>query len=480
MFRQAYTSLSRITIEAADCKFNYQHINGHLTISVEPLDPVFPTGNRDPPLGQTSRQTTDNNTRNNDRKARDKDNPQPSTSYAQHNPMLADSTQRSPQVPSGSLDPLHLHPSVVPSTSNLSPVPLKYEEENYPQDDDSDTNSDNDEEQNTAPIHMPDPVHMPKQENEIPLQEDIPQNETQTERPHTPDPDNPIQDNTEYANPNYEMPEEMQNAQQSQPTTSTPNANSALANFMESPNFQETMKKMTLQVGEATFNRIAKNPRLVKQWILQVIHKFPGLLDDLTDDTVEFMDTNNGPVRILQPNTSQNPQPLDQQDHDTSQVKQEAPCPPLTLQQQEENNDAPTIPSSICPGLISSEDSESDSDCKIEKVSSPPKIMKRTAPPPEVSSPHVILKKIPHKQGNGSYTVTTTQDTNGQTTGQTTTQNNTGLEHNTPKRPRLQDQTPQPSTSTGTSTTQTNKDRKHNKNKTDKKKDRKKDKDKDN
>ena len=75
------------------------------------------------------------------------------------------------------------------------------------------------------------------------------------------------------------------------------------------------MKKMTLQVGEATFNRIAKNPRLVKQWILQVIHKFPGLLDDLTDDTLEFMDTNNGPIRILQPTTSQNPQPLDQQDH---------------------------------------------------------------------------------------------------------------------------------------------------------------------
>ena len=224
----------------------------------------------------------------------------------------------------------------------------------------------------------------------------------------------------------------MPNAQP-QPTTSNSNANSALANFMESPNFQETMKKMTLQVGEATFNRIAQNPKLVKQWILQVIHKFPGLLDDLTDDTVIFMDTNNGPVRILQPTTSQNPQPLDQQDHDTSQVKQETPCPPLTLQQQEENNDTPTIPSSISPGLLSSEDSDSDSDCiieKIEKVSPPPKVMKRTAPPPEVSSPHVILKKIPHKQGNGSYTVTTTQDTNGQTTGQTTTQNNTGLEHN--------------------------------------------------
>ena len=391
--------------------------------------------------------------------------------------MLADSTHRSPKVPSDSLEPLQFHPSALSSTSTLPPVPLKYEEENYLPDEDSDTNSENenDEQQNTAPTQMPDPIHMPKQENEMP-QEDIPQNETQIQRPHTPDPDNPIQDNTGYANPNYEMPEEMPHAQP-QPTTSNANDNTALA--MESPNFQETMKKMTLQVGEATFDRIAKNPRLVKQWILQVIHKFPGLLDDLTDNTVGIIDTNNGPVRILQPTTSQNPQPLDQQDHDTSQVKQQTPHPLLTLQQQEENNDTSTIPSSISPGLISSEDSDSDSDCiiaKIEKSSPPPKVMKKTAPPPEVSSPHVILKKIPHKQGNGSYTVTTTQDMNGQTTGQTTTQNNTGLEHNhTFKRPRLQDQTPQPSTSTGTTTLQPHKDRKHKKNKKDKKKNKDKD-----
>ena len=483
MFSRPYTSLSRITIEAADCKLNYQHINGHLTISVEPLDPVFPTGNRDPLLGQTARHTIDNTTSNNDTTERDKDNLQPSTSYGQHNPMLADSTHRSPKVPSDSLEPLQFHPSALSSTSTLPPVPLKYEEENYLPDEDSDTNSENenDEQQNTAPTQMPDPIHMPKQENEMP-QEDIPQNETQIQRPHTPDPDNPIQDNTGYANPNYEMPEEMPHAQP-QPTTSNANDNTALANCMESPNFQETMKKMTLQVGEATFDRIAKNPRLVKQWILQVIHKFPGLLDDLTDNTVGFIDTNNGPVRILQPTTSQNPQPLDQQDHDTSQVKQQTPHPLLTLQQQEENNDTSTIPSSISPGLISSEDSDSDSDCiieKIEKGSPPPKVMKRTAPPPEVSSPHVILKKIPHKQGNGSYTVTTTQDmtgqTTGQTTGQSTTQNNTGLEHNhTFKRPRLQDQIPQPSTSTGTTTLQPHKDRKHKKNKKDKKKNKDKD-----
>ena len=479
MFSRPYTSLSRITIEAADCKLNYQHINGHLTISVEPLDPVFPTGNTDPLLGQTARHTIDNTTRDNDTTARDKDNAQPSTSYAQHNPMLADGTHRSPKVPSDSLEPLQFHPSALSSTSNLPPVPLKYEEENYLPDEDSDTNSENenDEQQNTAPTQMPDPIHMPKQENEMP-QEDIPQNETQIQRPHTPDPDNPIQDNTEYANPNYEMPEEMPHAQP-QPTTSNANDNTALANCMESPNFQETMKKMTLQVGEATFNRIAKNPRLVKQWILQVVHKFPGLLDDLTDHTVEFVHTDNGPVRILQPTTSQNPQSLDQQDHDTSQVKKVAPHPPLTLQQQEENNDTSTIPSSISPGIISSEDSDSDSDCvieKIEKGSPPPKVMKRTASPPEVPSPHVILKKIPHKQGNGSYTVTTTQDMNGQTTGQSTTQNYTGLEHNhTFKRPRLQDQTPQPSTSTGTTTLQPHKDRKHKKNKKDKKKNKDKD-----
>ena len=172
--------------------------------------------------------------------------------------MLADSTHRSPKVPSDSLEPINFQPSALSSTSNLPPVPLKYEEEDH---DDSD--SEDDEQQNTAPI--PDPIHMPKQENEMP-QEDIPQNETQVERPHTPDPDNPLQDNTEYANPNYEIPEEMPH-----PQTLNLQLQNANANCTESPNFQETMKKMTLQVGEATFNRIAQNPRLVKQWILQVV-----------------------------------------------------------------------------------------------------------------------------------------------------------------------------------------------------------------
>ena len=183
----------------------------------------------------------------------------------------------------------------------------------------------------------------------------------------------------------------------------------------------------------------------------------------------------------MQPNPTQNPQPLDQQDHDTSQVREVAPHPPLTSQQQEENNDTPTIPSSTSPGIILSENSDdSDSDCYIEKVSPchKPKSLKRAAPSPEVSSPHVILKKIPHKQGTRAYTITKTPDTGHTTTttikaeihGQPTT-NNTGPEQNTPKRPRLNDNTPQPSTSTGTATTQNHKDKKHRKHKKDKKKD---------
>ena len=467
MFSRPYTTLSRITIEAADCKMNYQHINGHLMIFVEPIDPVFPTGNKDPLLTQTVRQRTNNDTTTKD--------PQPSTSNAHHHTMIADSTHRSPQVPSQFVEPLQLQSSNIPSAT-LSPIPIKYEEANYPQEDDSDSNSENNEDQNAVPISVPDPVHMPKQENEMQPQEDIPQNENQNEnqneRPHTPDPENPMQDNTEFANPDFSMndlPEEIPNAQP-QPSTSNSNANSALATFMESPNFQETMKKMTVQVGETTFNRIAKNPKLVKQWILQVIHRFPGLLDDLTDDTLEFMDTNTGPIGILQPNASQNPQPLDQQDHETSQVREEAPLISLTIQQQEENNDTPTIPSSTSLGIIS--DSDSDDDCVIEKVSPCPKIkpFKRTAPPLDGPSPQVILKKIPHKQGPGSYTVTTTPDIHRQTT----TQNNTGLDQDrTPKRPRLQDQTLQPSTSTGTTTntTHNNKDKKQKKHKKDKKKD---------
>ena len=89
--------------------------------------------------------------------------------------MLADSTHRSPQVPSDFVEPLHLHPTTIPSTNNLSPVPPKYDcEENYPQDDDSDTNSDNNDMNKLQhPLICLIQSTLPKQENEMPLQEDI-------------------------------------------------------------------------------------------------------------------------------------------------------------------------------------------------------------------------------------------------------------------------------------------------------------------
>ena len=166
MFSRAYRSLSRITIEAADCKLNYQNLNGHLTIFVELIDPVFPTGNRDPLIGQTSRQNTTTTTRSNDRIATDRNNPQPLTSYAQQNTMIADSTHRSPQIPSQAVEPLILQPSTIPSNNNPSPVPTEYDEENYPQEDESESENEINEEQNTAQnaAPTPDPIHMPKPE----------------------------------------------------------------------------------------------------------------------------------------------------------------------------------------------------------------------------------------------------------------------------------------------------------------------------
>ena len=313
--------------------------------------------------------------------------------------MVADSTHRSPQVPSTHIGPLHFHISTVPSATDLSPVPSKYNEADYPQDDNSGSNSDDNDEQDTDPIPMPDLVHMPQKENEneeIP-QEEIPHIEQQNERPQTPGPSNPSHDNTQPINPefpNNDRPKQEIPDDPPQTTNINSDTNSALTNFVQSPTFHKTMKRMTLQVGEDTFNRIAQNPRLVKDWILQVIHRFHGLLDDLTDNTLEYVNTDNGPIRILQPTTSQNPQPRDQQDHETSQVKEVAPPPSYTDQAQQENNNAPTIPSSTSPDIISSEDSDSE-DCVIEKVSPGPKIKyhKRYASPPDVPSPQVIVKR---------------------------------------------------------------------------------------
>ena len=189
--------------------------------------------------------------------------------------MIADSTHRSPQLPSQIVEPLHLQPSAIPSSNNLPPVASEYDEEDYSQNDDSEIENENEIKENTGPnappIPTPDPIHMPERENEEPPQEDIPQNENENDIPHTPDPDNPIEDNTEFANSNYVIPEQDDQPQPGPSNlNSDPNSNSALTKFMESPDFEETMRKMTLQVGESTFNNIARNPKLVKKWILQV------------------------------------------------------------------------------------------------------------------------------------------------------------------------------------------------------------------
>ena len=55
----------------------------------------------------------------------------------------------------------------LPST-DLSPVPSKYNEEDYSHDDNSNSNSEDNDEQDTGPIPMPDPVHMPQEHEEIP------------------------------------------------------------------------------------------------------------------------------------------------------------------------------------------------------------------------------------------------------------------------------------------------------------------------
>ena len=203
MFSRPYTTLSRIGIEVADCQMNFKNIHGHLTITVERLEPVFPTGNRDPFLAKTSRQKTVHITTDNDNTAIEKDKPQPSTSKIQHNAMVADSTHRSPQVPSTYMDPIHFHTSTVPSVTDLSSVSSNYNEADYPQDDNSESNSDDNDEQDTDPIPMPDPVHMPQKEyenEEIP-QEEIPHIEQQNEMPQTQGPSNPSHDNTQPINP---------------------------------------------------------------------------------------------------------------------------------------------------------------------------------------------------------------------------------------------------------------------------------------
>ena len=55
MFNRPFTTLNRITIEAVDCHMNYNNINGHLNITLEPNVPVYSNNtNADPLLPQVT------------------------------------------------------------------------------------------------------------------------------------------------------------------------------------------------------------------------------------------------------------------------------------------------------------------------------------------------------------------------------------------------------------------------------------------
>ena len=71
--------------------------------------------------------------------------------------------------------------------------------------------------------------------------------------------------------------------------------------YVKSPPFQDQMKKVRLQVSDSTFDKIAKNPQYIKDWIMQVISKFPDILDDNLGTILQYISAPEGQVQINQP-----------------------------------------------------------------------------------------------------------------------------------------------------------------------------------
>ena len=66
-----------------------------------------------------------------------------------------------------------------------------------------------------------------------------------------------------------------------------------MASYIKSSTFQDEVKRVTFQVPPKTYDKIAKNPQRIKDWILQVMNQYPDLLDD-NGQTLQYIKTPDG------------------------------------------------------------------------------------------------------------------------------------------------------------------------------------------
>ena len=224
--------------------------------------------------------------------------------------------------------------------------------------------------------------------------------------------------------------------------TQTVDDNLDISDFVKSQRFQEKLKTVKTKLSEEISQALPRRPEEMRDWILQILYKYPDLLDDKSGPTVGYIPTATGNIQVNQPS-------YDRGEPDTTQTNpvhedadtQQTEGPNDSIQASDLNTDESRV-------TTNSSDSEDSEDCIIEGVDSPPEIEHQAeAPPPAMPKTKAQLKAFPDgamqqillqlPSGNPGrlYTVTTMMD-----------------QTHTHKRHRPRDNLPQPSTSTGTDT----------------------------
>ena len=237
--------------------------------------------------------------------------------------------------------------------------------------------------------------------------------------------------------------------------TQTVDDNFDISDFVKSQRFQEKLKTVKTKLSEEISQAIPRRPEEMRDWILQILYKYPDLLDDKSGPAVGFIPTAIGNIQVNQPSYDRGEPDTTQTNPVHEDATQETEGPNDSIQASDLNTHESRV-------TTNSSDSEDSEDCIIEGVDSPPETEHQAeAPPPAMPKTKAQLKAFPDgamqqillqlPSGNPGrlYTVTTMMD-----------------QTQTHKRHRPRDNLPQPSTSTGTDTESGNsKHKKHKKKK---------------
>ena len=158
--------------------------------------------------------------------------------------------------------------------------------------------------------------------------------------------------------------------------TQTVDDNLDISDFVKSQRFQEKLKTVKTKLSEEISQAILRRPEEMRDWILQILYKYPDLLDDKSGPTVGYIPTAIGNIQVNQPS-------YDRGEPDTTQTD------PVHVDDDTEQTEGPNdstqasdLNTDESRATTNSSDSEDSDDCIIEGVDSPPETQQQAEAPP--------------------------------------------------------------------------------------------------